>query len=101
MLIQDNMQPDTAGIADDLIHELYALESLQVRVLAVVDAARLAPRVKKLVGVGKTDGIITLAYDLVQHILVISVLQTMHYKRIRFKTKPIYSRYSYRLVVCI
>ncbi len=58
MLIQDDMQTDTGGIVDDLIHELQPLKSQQIQVSAIVNPARLAAAVKELVGIRKANGIV-------------------------------------------
>src|SRR5438045_17174 len=101
MLVQDNAQTNLAGIANDLIHQWEPTEPLQIGIESVVNASGFATRVKELIGVGKTNGIIMQALDLIQHVLITAHIQAMHNIVGRLETKPVNPCNTHWLIVSI
>ena len=101
MLIQNNEQTYVSRIIDNLIHQGQPTQPLQIRIQAIVNANRIATRIKKLVRVGKTNGIILQALDLIEHTYVATSIQPPHRIIGCFKAKPIDTSDAYRTILLI
>ena len=76
-MIEEDLEPDLAGIGHDLVHDLQAALPLQVGVLREVDAVGRASRVEELVGVGQADRVEAERLHLIHHLLVAAGPETV------------------------
>jgi hypothetical protein len=67
VMVEHDPQSDLAGVVDDLVHDLQAVETLQVGVFREVDAVGGAARIEQLIGVGQSNGVEALLLHLVHH----------------------------------
>ena len=70
VVVEEDLEPDLAGIGHDLVHDLQAALPLQVGILRVVDTVGRAARVEELVAVGQTDRVEAERLHLIHHLLV-------------------------------
>ena len=77
VMIEEDLEPDLAGVAHDLVHDLQTILPLQVRVFVEVDAIGSAPRIEELIAVGEADRVEAERLHLIHHLLVAAGPQAM------------------------
>ena len=99
MVIQKDFETDLSGVGHDLVHDLNPVQALQVGILVEIDAVGRTAGIEQLIAVGQADRIEAQRLHLIHHLLVAASPETMRCKRSRFKSKPIDSGDSHRVVI--
>jgi hypothetical protein len=98
VVVEDDLEADLAGIGDDLVHDLQAVEAGEVRVPAVVDAVGSAARGEELVGEGQADRVEAQIRHLVHHLLVVARMKAVGRVATGLHAEPVHARDLHHVV---
>ena len=90
VVVEDDPQPDLAGMVDDPVKDLEHVEAAQIGVQRIVDPVGHAARQQRLIAVGQPNGIEAQLHHLIEHGVIVAGPEAMRDIGGGFAAEPVH-----------